>query len=53
MGYEFDATGTQCDSVQYTLTLKTDPLEKVEPSQAASVIAMVEKTVGEQKSAKA
>lgn len=51
-GYEFDATGTRCDLVQYTLTLKTDPPEKIEPSGTATVIALVEKTVGGQKSPK-
>lgn len=51
-GYEPDPSGTGCALAQYTLSLRTDPLDKVAPSGTATVIATVEKSVGGQMSPK-
>ena len=40
-----DAAGTSCVLEQYTLSLKTDPTEKIEPSGSAKVIATVINTL--------
>ncbi len=51
-GYELDPFETGCALAQYTLSLTTDPLDKVVPSGTANVIATVEKSVGGQTSPK-